>query len=803
MNFTNLKLVWRNLLKNSGITVTNIFGLSIGLAVSTLIVLFLQFEYSFDKINPAQEDLYRLVTTFKYPNSPESKNALSSPMMGPYLQRESSDIEDYLRIFTDNENFVCEANGRKTSIRKNLQVDSSFFSFFNYPLLHGDARTAFDRLENILITRPVSEALFGDENPVGHTLQYTYTLDAGRDTTIQYNISAVFDHLPANSHLQFESVVPLDNRQFSRNVNTLWHGVMANTYYRLRPSADEPKLVASRFPDLLKKEMPNAEMVGLSLQAFKDIHLDSGSLQYDQNNFQKTDRKYLQVLGLIALFILLISCINFANLSTVLAMRRVREVGVRKSLGANSTNVLFQFLGEAILMSLVGGAFALLWIKLLEKPFLSILDKNIDLTLGVKMIGVYTIGVILLGILAGLFPAIQAARYSAVEAFQRLGTSLSVKRPFIQRLVVLQFMLSGMLIIGSVVCYQQLWFLQHKELGFQYTQVMELDLGYSNWTRAEAVKKELASIPGIMDISGSDMSLGTIDGQNGVGVRNEETQKWETYPMSINRADYNYFDLYEMQFVAGRAPNLEGAANEKEFVVNESFVKRVGWKGDPIGKEVLRNGMEENGPGRVVGVIKDIHHNTLHHQISPICFQASSFTPVLSLKFTPANLNNLLPQIEQVWNKQIKDRPFDFKFMDTHFASLYLTERRLGQLLLIATILSILIACLGLLALSTFIIQQRTKEIGIRKVLGATTAGIISLLSKDFLKLVFIAFVIASPAAWYIMDEWLHGFAYRIDIEWWIFVVAGVAAITIAFLTVSFQSVKAALANPVNSIRTE
>ena len=668
MNLTNLKLIWRNLLKNTGISAINVFGLSISLAVSTLIILFLQFEYSFDRANPAHEDIFRLVTTFKYPNSPESNNAMSSPMMGPYLQRECSDIEEYLRVYIDNENFLCRANGREKTIEKNLVVDSSFFSFFNYPLLYGNEHTAFNRLENILITRPVSEELFGTENPVGQTLEYTYALDAGRDTIIQYIISAVFDHLPSNSHLHFESLMPLNNRQFdNRNKGSLWHGVYTNTYFRLRSSSVDANQVAAKFPSLLKKEMPNSDMIGLSLQAFNSIHLDSGQLQRDPNNFEKSDRKYLQVLGLIALFILLISSINFANLSTVLAMRRVREVGVRKSLGANKIAILAQFLGEAILMSVLGGVLALFWVKFLCEPFLSLLGRSIDLTFSpIMMIG-YAAAVLLLGLIAGFFPAIQTARYSAVEAFQRLGTSVSVKRPFIQRLVVLQFMLSAMLIIGSVISYKQLWFLQNKDLGFQYAQVMELDLGSSNWTRAGALKKELTSIPGIIDISGSDVSLGTINTQNGVKVRNEETQKRENYPMSINRAGYNYFDLYEMQFVAGRAPTPEGAANEQEFVVNESFVKRVGWKGDPIGQEIGRARVGEDEMGRVVGVIKDIHHNTLHNQIAPICFQASDFSPFLSLKINPTNLQNVLPRINQIWNNHIKDRPFDYKFYGCSF----------------------------------------------------------------------------------------------------------------------------------------
>ncbi len=797
---TTIKIAWRNLLKNSGISAINIFGLSIGLAVCTLIALYLQYEYSFDKNHPDHERFYRLTTTFKYPNSPESEVALSSPMMGPYLQRESGDIEAYLRVFTDNENFLCRANSREKAIEKNLRVDTSFFEFFNYSILHGNARTAFDRLENILLTRPVSEELFGTQNPVGQSVEYTYAIDASRDTTVQYIVSAVFDHLPENSHLQFESLMPINPRAFNfDDPNSLWHGVLANTYFRLHPSEDDPRKVAAAFPALLQKEMPYADMVGLSLQPFGKIHLGSGGLQSDENNHQKSSGSYLRILGWVALFILLISSINFANLSTVLAMRRIREVGVRKSLGAKGKDVLFQFLGEALLLSVIAGVLALVWVTLLREPFLILLDKSIPLVVDPVNVGIYLFVIVLLGLLAGLFPALQAARYAAVEAFRQ--KAVSVKRPFIQRLVVLQFMLSGILIISSVVCYKQLWFLQNKDLGFQYDQVIELDLGFANWTRASTLHKQLSALPGVLEVSGSDVSLGTIDGQNGVLIRNETTREWENHPMSINRAAPNYFDLYGVQFVAGRPPTPEGAAHEREYVVNESFVKKAGWKEDPVGKEIRRAGMET--VGRVVGVIKDIHHNTLYHAIGPICFQASTFTPVLSLKVSPSNLQHTLTEIENIWATQIKDRAFDFKFMDAHFAALYRTETQLGQLLLMATLLSILIACLGLLALSAFIIQQRTKEIGIRKVLGATTTGIVALLSKDLVKLVLIAFVIASPLAWYVMDRWLQDFAYRIRMEWWMFVMAGTAAVVIAFLTVSLQSTRAALADPVESLKSE
>jgi putative ABC transport system permease protein len=603
--------------------------------------------------------------------------------------------------------------------------------------------------------------------------------------------------------LQFDALFPLDVGQFDRwNPNSRWHGVVAATYFKCHPSVHNGAALVPVFTELLKKEMPNSEMVALSMQPFADIHLGSMHLQ-DENNYLRSNRAYVGVLGLVALFILLISSINFANLSTVLALKRGREVGVRRSLGASRGDIVGNFLSESFMMAVMAGALGLLWAALVRKPFLSLLGRDVDLPFPMEVLLGFAAVVVLLGLLSGIYPAIQAARHGVAQTFQQHRTAVSLKRPFIQNLVVLQFALSGILILGSLICYQQLSFLKNKDLGFSYAQVVELDIGNGNWMHATALKTELAAIPGVEEVSSSDQSLGTIDRQNGLMVRNPETRQWENHPMSIIRADHNYFSLYGMQFVAGRAPTYEGALNESEYIVNEAFVKKMGWKDDPIGKEIMRAAYGQSTPGRVVGVIRDVHHNTLRHAISPICMQASQVSSVISMRVGAANMQAVLNQSRAVWVQHVKDRPFDYTFMDEHFAQIYDSENRLAQSLLFATLLAICIACLGLLALSAFVIGQRTKEIGIRKVMGASVAGITGLLAKDFLKLVVIALVIASPVAYYFMDKWLSDFAYRIDIQAWMFVAAGAAAVLIAFLTVGFQSVRAALTNPVKSLRSE
>jgi putative ABC transport system permease protein len=798
-----LKLIFRNFWKNAGFSAINIVGLSVSLAVCALIGLYLHFEYSFDRHNPAHASIYRLNTTFKYPNSPENTHALSSAMMGPYLTRSCKDIERYLRVMPSSEDMLCRAGNRELSLGQVLEVDSTFFSFFDYQLLYGDPTTAFSQPGNVVLTRAASEALFGTEMPLGKVVENTFTQASGADTTLLFTVSGVMADLPKNTHLRFDALLPLDARQFERwDEGSRWHGVVANTYVQLHPSAKSGAALEPELALALQKEMPNSDMIALTMQPLTDIHLGSTHLQ-DKLNHQPSNRKYAGVLGMVALFILFISSINFANLSTVMALKRGQEVGVRKSLGASGRDIMRNFLSESLLMALLAGGLGLLWAVWLKKPFLTLMGRDFDLQFPAVVLLGFAGLVLALGFLSGIYPAFQAARQSVVKVFELNRSAVSVKRPFVQRLVVLQFVLSGTLIIGSLICYQQLSFMKNKDLGFHYDQVLEMNLGNGNWMHATALKSELSVLPGVRAVSSSDYTLGSIEGQNGLMVRNPETRKWENQPMSIVRVEHDYFDLYDMKFIAGRAPSPEAAANGLEYVVNEAFVKKMGWKGDLIGQEIMRATWTETPPGRVVGVIRDVHHNSLHNAIAPICMQGSMPSSLISMKVEPASLSAVLAQARDIWSRHVKDRPFDYTFMDEHFAQLYDSENRLAQALFFATLLSVFIACLGLLALSSFVVSQRTKEIGIRKVLGASVAGITGLLAIDFLKLVIIALVIASPVAYYFMDKWLSDFAYRIDMEWWMFAVAGALAVAIAFLTVGFQSVRAALANPVKSLRSE
>lgn len=802
MNLTDIKLIWRNLRKHSSFALINTFGLSVSIAVALLITLYLQFEFGFDRSQPKSDSTYRLLTTFKYPNSPETTTSLSSVMMGPYLKRQCVEIDDFLRVVNVDNNVLCRANDKEFSIGKILQVDSTFFDFFDHHLIAGNPGLLFNRPGNIILTKPVSDALFDSVDPIDKTINHTYTLSSGMDTTIYYQVAGVMDVLPVNSHLQYDALTVIDDREFADwEDGQKWHGVMANTYFHLNSGVTDPGQAENRFAPALEKEMPNSDMIGLSLQAFRDIHTGSSDIAFDFNNYLKSNKKYLMILALIGLFILIIGAVNFANLSTVLSLKRSQEVGVRKTLGATKANLVWQFLRESLLMTFIAGGLALIWVEAFKGPFLDMLGRDIKIDLNLPLFSTFLLLLVFIGLLAGIYPALQASRSSTSEVFQNSKVFTSFKRPFVQYLVILQFVLSGVLIIGSIISYQQVSFLKNKNLGFQYDQVMEMEIGAENWMHSASFKRELEKIPGVKAVSGSDYSLGTIDSQNGVMVRNEETGKWENYPMSILRADPDFFDLFEMEFARGRAPTPQGANDEVEYVVNESFIKKIGWKQDPLGQEIIRAGLPFENSGKIVGVIKDVHHNTLRHAIEPICFQASDISSVIAVKLASANIETILTNIQKIWNTQIKDRPLEYRFMDDHFDQVYASESRLGQALLLATVLSIIIASLGLLALSAFVISQRTREIGIRKVLGASITSVIGLLSKDFLRLVFIALLIASPVAWFLMEKWLQDFAYRIEISWMVFMLAGVLGFLTAFLTVGIQGLRAALSNPVESLR--
>ncbi len=802
MNTLSLKTAVKTVLRNPGVSLINWLGLSLGLTVCGFIALFIQHEFRFDRFHPNSAQIFRLNTMFKYPNSPERPTAMASILMGPFLQRESDAVEDYTRITSSGEDFLVHAGDKNIAIRKSLSADANFFSFFNFPLRYGDPKSALKEPGSIAISEAVSRQLFGSENPLGKFIDYTYSLEPGRDTTEHYPIAAVFEALPLHSHLQFDAVFALDANVYDQmDINNRWHSIVTNTYLRLRPGKTANS--AADFQKLLPKEMPNSEMIGLSLQPIADIHAGSIKLEYDLHNFQRSDRKYIFVLGLVALFILLIGGINFTNLYSVLANRRMKEVAVRKSIGASRGDVIRQFLTESLFLSLMAGAAAIFSIEAFKPAFCELMGRELNLDFSpVFLAGMFGVAA-LAGLAGGLTPALRLSNFSAAHAFQQNKTASSTKQPFIRGLVILQFSLSVALIIGMVVCYEQLWFMRNKDLGYSTAQVVNMDLSPGNMMKYQRLKEALLEIPGVEAVSGSSDELGGIQSMMGLMVQNPQTRTWENYPMSIIFADRNFFELYNMTFVYGGPPSPEGAATGREYVVNETFLKKTGWKGDPIGGGIMRANLPESEAGRIVGVVKDFHQSSLRMTIEPICIQASQANQILAAKLTVANLQETLQQISGVWSQHIIDRPFEYEFLDDHFAAIYAAEEQLGRSLLVATLLAIAIACMGLLALSAFIIQQRTKEIGIRKVLGATVAGITGLLAKDFLALVGVSILIASPFAYWLMDQWLADFAYRIEIQWWMFALAGAGAVAVAFITISFQSVRAALANPVESLRSE
>ncbi len=430
MNRLSLKTAVKSIAKYPGVSLINWAGLALGLTVCGFIALFLRHEYRFDRFHPNADRIFRLNTTFKYPNSPERSTAMASIMMGPFLQRESGAVEDYLRIVSGSEDFLVRVENKQTAIKKSLLADPGFFSFFNFPLRYGNPETALKTPGGIVISRAVSEQLFGQEHPIGKVIDFSYTITPGRDTTERYPVTGVFETLPLYAHLQFDAVFPLDEKAYQWDLNNRWHSIVTNTYLRLRPGQTAQN--AAAFEKLLPKEMPNSQMIGLSLQPIADVHLGSMKLEYDLNNFQRSDRKYAYVLGFVALFILLIGGINFTNLYSVLANRRMKEVAVRKSIGASRGDVIRQFLGESLLLALLAGVAAIGVIGFLKAPFQELMGRALDMAINpVFIVGMLGLAA-LAGLAGGLIPALRLSNFSAARAFQQNATASSTKATFYQ-----------------------------------------------------------------------------------------------------------------------------------------------------------------------------------------------------------------------------------------------------------------------------------------------------------------------------------------------------------------------------------
>ncbi|TDB62740.1 ABC transporter permease [Arundinibacter roseus] len=793
------KIAWRNLLQNKLYSSINIVGLAVGLSACIVIMLFVNYENGFDKIHT--KNLFRLneIQTFDGMVEPQ-KVALSMYPMGPSLKEEYPEIKDFVRI-DDQEHVILSHNNKKVELPVVLWADANFLDMFNFPLLQGDPATVLIEPNTVVLTQKSAIAIFGNQLPLGQTITYL-----GRDT-IAFKVTGILADLPSNSHLQFDALfsfktIPEENLNY-------WGGNFVITYLELDGNANLSTL-EEKFPAFLKKYAgEDAKFYELFLQPLSEIHAHSTDITHDYLNFQKFDRKYTYIFSIIALLVLVIACMNFMNLSTSRSTGRAREVGIRKSIGAQRFQLAGQFIGESVLIALSSLVVAVGIIKL-SLPFINQFSERklmfslfSDIILLVTMIT----GTILVGIFSGLYPAIYLSSFQAAKVLK--GTIQQGKSTFRNTLVVVQFSWAVALIIGTGFALKQLRFMQEKDPGFQKDQVILVPLDAQSTEKYNSLKEQLLSNSQIESVSGSWQRLGNNFHQGGLEFQSEGLIR--EIGTSYVVVDPDYLTLYKMELVAGRNFRTDISDNGQSYIINESMARELlkGIKSSDqnslIGKSFGFRNDSKDSLGTIIGIAKDFNFNSLHHKIETLVLhnQQKWGYSEMSIRITGSDSRQAIAAIKKIWNQQLPQQTFTYSFLNDHFNNLYHADKQVNTIVGSLAGLAVFISALGLFGLASYSAERRTKEIGIRKVMGASVIGIVALLSKDFLKLVLIAIIIASPIAWYGMNKWLADFAYRIDIEWWMFALAAGLAVGIALLTVSFQSVKAALMNPVRSLRSE
>ena len=797
------KTAWRNLWKNKIYSAINVIGLSIGMAACIAILLFVFYERSFDKFHT--KNIYRLNEVQKFEGMVAAqKVALSMYPMGPTLRAEFPEIKNFTRVNARG-NTPLYYGEKKVYIKRICLVDSTFLHIFDFKLLQGDRNTALEKPYTIVLTKEVAESFFGKENPVGKTL--TWYRD--NDTT-DLLVTGILENVPQNSQLQFNALIPFRTIERPRWLDN-WGGNWLNTYLELAPKTNIAAL-EKKFPDYLKRHMSddNWKNYELFLLPLGEVHGGASDIGLDSFNYQQFDKRYTKIFFIIALIVLLIACVNFMNLSTARSAERAREVGVRKSIGAFRWQLSTQFIGESIMMAFIALFFAIILVKLFLPAIENLSQRDLDFPIFTnwKLILSLLGGTIGLGVISGLYPSVYLSSFKPVKVLKgspQTGRSKSVLRNV---LVVTQFASAIFLIIATTFALRQLNFMKNRATGFDREQVVNIPLNQGTDRKYELLKKELLQNSLVSGVTASQDVLGSHLDQSGIGFKGDGPERQLTSTRLI--VDPDYLNLYKIQLTEGKNFSSDSSANGREYIINESLAKELlkdNTKADFTSLIGKRFGFDSSGQlvGQIVGVAKDFNFNSLHHKIETMFMfnQTQWGLNTMSVKINGSRAKDALTYIESVWKKINPGIPYEYEFLDDHFKEVYRADSQISTIVGALAILAIIISCLGLFGLASYAAEKRVKEVGIRKVLGASLQHIVFKLSKDFLKYVLIAALIALPLSWLAINKWLQDYAYRVDISWWIFLVAVILALVIAFVTISFQAIKAAVANPIKSLRTE
>lgn len=804
-----LRSAIRNITRHKFISFINIFGLTIGLTCGMLILIYIVKELSYDKFNTNAKDIYRVTRSFNTPDGVQSLFLGSiAPPFGPLLKNEFPDIKKVTQI-RGNGNVAMRYKDKLLTEKGSYFADENFFNIFSVKTIKGDPATALSDPFTVMMTEEMARKYFGNEDPMNKEIRL--------DNQFNFKVTGIYKPFPANSQLHPEMLLSFITLKDStlygdKQLHTNWGNNDFYTYLLLPPNYNTDRL-ESLFPAFLDKYVHFPGQPGnyresknskLHIQKLLNIHLHS---HLDAEIETNGDIKRVYIFSAIALFILLIACINYMNLSTARSTLRAKEIGIRKVIGAQQKEILVQFLSESVLITCFSLLLALVFTWLL----VPLVNKFSDLDLSFSSLyqPQVLLSIILLpfviGLISGIYPAIFMSSFKPVKVLKGILKVGSGNVSFRKVLVVLQFSISIILIVATTIVFQQLRYIQQKSLGFDKEHIITMDNPFPN-TQFETFKNEVTKNSSIKELGRSSrIPSGRLLDNQGVSAFEGASSQAINADVKYVNADYGFIPTYGMKMAAGRNFSRDFATDSNNYVINAATVKVLGWKTpeNAVGKSLSYGGVK----GKVIGVVNDFHFESLHQNIIPLLMRMPSFQNNnygrLSIKISGNNINSTINTIRGAWRKLQPETPFEYTFLDERFQKLYNSEQQQGNLFTIFSFIAIFIACLGLFGLSAFTITQRVKEIGVRKVLGASIPQIVTELSKDFLKLVLIASVIALPIAWYSMSKWLLDFAFRISIQWWVFVMAGIIAVVIAFVTISFQSIKAAMANPVKSLRSE
>jgi putative ABC transport system permease protein len=791
------KIAFRNLWRHRVFSFINVLGLSVGMSACLLIYLYVSFELSYDRYHTKGDRIFRVVTNIKTPTDTLDWSSASIPM-SPAMKKDFPEVEKFVRI--EPNSLLVSRGDTKFQEDKLAFADSSFFSIFSLPLVKGDPDKALIAPWQVVLTETSAKKYFGTAEPVGQTLYLT-------GSRFPATVTGVMKDFPDNSHFKYDILIsmPTWTQKINPGLDDQWEGFNGFAYVLLHDAKDAPGLKA-KLPAFIDrhigKDLQKAQMTfTLDLEPMTSIYLRSKRGAPESGSLSN-----IYIFSVIAVFILLIASINFINLATARSAERAKEVGIRKVVGAGRRQLTGQFLGESVLLCMISFLVAVGLCALLLPLFNQLSGKTISHGIfeHVSTIGILLLIAIAIGLFAGIYPALVLSGFRPISVLK--GSFSSGKKGILLRkgLVVSQFVISIALITGTLVVYSQLTFMRSQDLGFRKEQQLAINFDGDSTIQQhyEAFKQQLTAIPNVLSATAS----GSIPGQgNPTAYSQLENRSGVMQPTSLEMysIDYDFIRQFDIRMAAGRPFSTSFPSDStKSLLVNEATVSSLGYRSprDIIGKRFSQWGRE----GTIVGVVKNFHFRGLQDIIKPMSMRIrpKDFSFVTA-QVSGKDLHGTLAAIEGLWKRTLPNRPFAYFFTDEGFDKLYRSEDRFGQLFLNFAILAIFISCLGLLGLASYSTLQRTKEIGIRKVLGSSVGGIVNLLSKDFLKLVIIAFFIASPIAWIAMHKWLQDFAYRIDLGWWIFALAGAMALLIALLTVSFHAVRSAMANPAKSLRTE